>query len=172
MNAPIVLTKVSLVYSPTEDRIRMSGQVDESGSKVFWLTLRICQKLVNAIVNFVEKASSVPTGSDKELVLSFQQSAAMVRKTPSDPVVPPENAKIALIERVDVTYRKEQVVLSFVVPAGETAQFALSVQQARQWLGILRNQYRQAAWPTDAWPAWISGAEDKPMPTGASQQVH
>ena len=172
MNVPIVLTKVSLTYSPVEDRIRMTGQVNESDSRVFWLTLRICQKLVNAVGNFVEKASSIPTGSDKELVLSFQQSAAMVRKAPSEPVVPPENASPSLIERVDVAYRKEQVLLSFLVPDGTAAQFALTVQQARQWLGILRNQYRQAGWPMDVWPAWISGAEDKPMPSGASQQVH
>ena len=172
MHAPIVLTKVSLTYSSTEDRIRMTGQTGESGSQVFWLTLRICQKLVQVVGNFVERASAVPTGSDKELVLSFKQSAAMVRKPPADPVVPPENAQTALIERVDVSYRKEQVLLSFIVSSGETAQFALSVQQARQWLGILRNQYRQASWPMDVWPAWISGAEDKPMPLGTSQQVH
>ncbi len=150
----------------------MTGQVNESGARVFWLTLRICQKLVSIVGNFVEKASAVPTGSDKELVLSFKQSAAMVRKPASDPVVPPENASVSLVERVDVTYRKEQILLSFLIPGADTAQFALSIQQARQWLGILRNQYRQAAWPMDAWPGWISGAEDQPMPSGTSQRVH
>lgn len=30
MHAPIVLTKVSLTYSSTEDRIRMTGQIGES----------------------------------------------------------------------------------------------------------------------------------------------
>jgi hypothetical protein len=172
MKTPIVLTKVSLTYSPIEDRIRMSGQVSESGAIVFWLTLRICQKLVGTVGDFVEKAATIPSGSDKELVLSFQQSAAMVRTAPSEPVVPTEDAKVTLVEKIDVAFRKEQVLLSFFIPDGGVAQFSLSVQHARQWLGILRNQYRLAGWPMDAWPGWIAGAEDKAMPTGASYQVH
>ncbi|RJX32796.1 MAG: hypothetical protein C4516_03390 [Oxalobacter sp.] len=171
MKTPIVLTKVSLNYSPVEDRIRMTGQVSESETRVLWLTLRICQKLVGAVLNFVEKASAVPTGSDKELVLSFKQSAAMVRKMPADPVLPQQDTQFSLVERIDVSYRKEQVLLSFFLPDEGVAQFALSIQQARQWLGIVRNQYRQAAWPMEIWPAWIAGAEDKPMSSG-HHQVH
>lgn len=150
----------------------MTGQISEADAIVFWLTLRICQKLVKMVGAFVERASSVPTGSDKELVLSFQQSAAMVRKTPAEPVVPTEDTKVSLVERIDVNYRKDQVLLTFFIPGGGSAQFALSVQQARQWLGILRNQYQQAGWPMDIWPGWIAGAEEKPLPAGASQQMH
>ena len=172
MNKPIVLSKVSLTYSPVEDRMRMTGRISESEMMVFWLTLRLSQKLVRAVSDFIEKASSIPPGSDPELVLSFQQSAAMVRKEPSDPVVAGGDTKSSRVERIDITQRKDVVLLNFFIPGGGSAQLSLSVQNARQWLGILRTQYQAAGWPMDVWPAWIAGATDKRDPVGMSRSVH
>ena len=172
MKPPIILIKVSLIYSPLEDRIRLTGQVSETRSTVLWLTQRICQKLVRAVGHYIEKASVVPTGSDRELVLSFKQSAAMVRKAQTEPVIPTPGSKDALVERIDVSYRKDRVLLRFLVQEGEVAQFGLSIQQARQWLGILRRQYREAGWPMDVWPVWITEAEDPAASPGAGRQIH
>ncbi len=172
MKKPIVISKVSLTYSPVEDRMRMTGRVSESEVMVFWLTLRLSQKLVRAVGDFIEKASTIPQGSDPELVLSFQQSAAMVRKEPADPVVAGGDAKMLLVERIDITQRKDVVLLDFFIPDGGSAQLSLSVQNARQWLGVLRMQYQAAGWPMDLWPAWIAGAADKREPSGTSRSVH
>lgn len=172
MNKPIVLTKVSLRYSPVEDRINMSGRIGESGVMVFWLTLRICQKLVGALSQFIEKSTAVPSGSDKELVLSFQQSAAMVRNDSADPVVADNDAKSVLVERIDLTFKKESVLLAFFMPDGGVAHLTLALRNARQWLGILRDQYRQAEWPMDAWPTWFAESADRSVFAEKSARMH
>ena len=172
MNKPIILTKVSLRYSSVEDRMRMTGRISEDEVRVFWLTQRISHKLVKAMSDFIEKASPLPPGSDRELMLSFQQSAAMVRNEPSDPVTADSNAPSSLVDRIDISQHKDKISLNFFIPAGGSAQLSLSIQNARQWLGILHAQYQHAAWSLDSWPVWMSGAMDNPEVGRALRNVH
>lgn len=172
MKIPIVLTKVTMLYSPAEDRIRMTGRLNGQDAMVFWLTQRICLTLVRAVGDFVEMATDFPLGSDHELVLSFQQSAAMARPDASDPVVADACSESALVERIDIIQHADTALLLFIVHGNEQVQFSLSLHQARQWLGTLRAQFRLAAWSMETWPGWMVGAMESAPAKRGDRQIH
>ena len=172
MKTPIVLTKVTMLYSPAEDRIRMTGRLNGQEAMVFWLTQRVCLTLVRAVGDFVEMATDFPLGADHELVLSFQQSAAMARPDASDPVVADACAESALVERIDIIQHADTALLFFFVRGNEQVQLSLSLQQARQWLGTLRAQFRLAAWSLETWPGWLIGIAEAQQARRGDRQIH
>jgi hypothetical protein len=172
MPEQVVLNKVTLTYSSTEDRMQMTGEVSQSDPLVFWLTRRMCEQLVVAVSDFIEKASPIPTGADKDLMQSFRQNAALIRKEKSPPVVVGSNAKAVLVHKIDLTFQKETVLLAFYMSDAESAQLPLSIQTARQWLGILYVQYLNAEWPLDKWPSWATESPDKPASADRRQLMH
>lgn len=172
MPAQVSLNKVSLSYSAVEDRMRMTGDVSDSDPLVFWLTRRMCEKLVKAVSDFIEKSSSIPVGADKDLMLSFRQSAALIRKEKTEPVTAGSDAQVILVQKVDLKFHKESVVLAFFMSETDSANLSLSIQNARQWLGVLYAQYQAAAWPLDGWPAWATESNEKPVSPSQRKQMH
>ena len=153
---PVWLTKVSLFYSSTEDRLCLAGDAGEDAPVTLWLTLRLSRLLVDSLTKFIELASPVPHGANRDMVLSFQQSAAEMRNEPSDPVKPSNDAPPALVTLVNIEQRDDSLAMLFPLPNERTAGVVFSVQQARQWLGILLQQFRAADWPLDGWPDWMT----------------
>jgi hypothetical protein len=172
MPTHIALNKVTLTYSTNEDRIQMTGEVSESDPLVFWLTRRMCEQLVIAVSGFIEKASPIPTGADKDLMLSFRQNAALIKKEKSAPVKVGSDSKTFLVQKIDLTFQKEVVLLAFYMSETECAKLPLTVQNARQWLGILYAQYQHAGWPLGTWPAWATESPDKPASPDQRQLMH
>lgn len=158
MLPPLHLSKISLTYSSVEDRMRMAGEVAQAEPVAVWLTQRICRLLVPQLVRFVEKSSPLPPGSDRALLLSFQQSAAVMNNDVTEPVRESEVASPALVERVDLNFHQTLVVLTFWLTPEQTARLALTVEQTFQWLDILYRQYCLAEWPLEAWPEWLADA--------------
>jgi len=152
--------------------MRMTGEVSESDLLVFWLTRRMCEKLVKAVSDFIEKSSPIPKGADKESMLSFRQSAALIKKEKSEPVTAGSNAQVVLVQKVDLKFQKESVVLAFFMSDTESAKLTLPIQNARQWLGVLYAQYQAAAWPLDNWPVWATESHEKPVSTAQLKKMH
>ena len=152
--------------------MQIAGEVGQSNPLVFWLTRRMCEQLVKALCQFIEKESAIPTGADKELMLSFRQSSAMVKKEIAEPVRADSDAKAVLLQKIDLTFRQGSVVLVFYVSDNDSAHLPLTVQNARQWLGIIFEQYQAASWPLDNWPAWAMEMPSKPVSAEQQKLLH
>ncbi len=172
MPEKLVLNKVSLSYSSAEDRMCLAGEVSDADPLVFWLTRRMCEQLVVAITKFIETASSIPIGADKDLMLSFRQSAALIKKEDSEPVKPGNDAKTTLIQKIDLVFQKETIALVFFMSDDASAKLTLTTQNARQWLGILFAQYKIAGWPLGVWPSWATESPEKPSTPDQRQLMH
>ncbi|NTV06402.1 MAG: hypothetical protein HGA59_07855 [Chlorobiaceae bacterium] len=71
-----MLKKVTLQYIEIEDRIRMSADLDGEEPAVFWLTQRLCVRLVKKLSRHLEHSAPQSLLVDKGLMLSVQQHEA------------------------------------------------------------------------------------------------
>ena len=53
----IHLQRITTEYVNTEDRIRLSGEVEENTSIVLWLTQRLLAQLITHLFRLIEKQS-------------------------------------------------------------------------------------------------------------------
>jgi hypothetical protein len=148
-----LLQRLTTQYVDTEDRIRLAGENADGAVQVVWLTQRLLGRLVPAV------CQHLAPGNDQhaELISSFRQQAAQAGLAPQAPVHAPAEATQAPILRVDLTPTQEGLYLVFHGEHGEQASIVLPELVLRQWLVILRDQYRLAEWPEQAWPAWVDG---------------
>jgi hypothetical protein len=150
----VQLQRITTVYVDSEDRVRLSGTVAPSDSVVvIWLSQRLLQRLVPALVRWLEQQGfESPRG---ELLNSFAQQAARSDLTPQAPVQAPMDSDTWLAVAVDITAHAEQLVLRFRGQGQQQAMLALEAKPLRQWLSIVHHAYCQADWPQTVWPAWV-----------------
>ncbi|MCX6178408.1 MAG: hypothetical protein NT163_03400 [Chlorobiales bacterium] len=153
------LTKVTFTYNEVEDRIRMSAVLKGEGPMVFWLTQRLASRLVGALTDHLERSASRSSLMDRSLLLSCQQRDAEWQHAPSEPVGSVKDSLQVLPAKVDMSCSAEKVVLLFPLLDGEEAQLQMSLQELRQWLGIVYRQFKNAGWPLAVWPEWFTQAE-------------
>ena len=153
------LRKVTCIYSEVEDRIRMSALTQEGEPVVFWLTLRLCSRLVRALCVHLEHSVSNSKLVDVGLLLSCQQRDAEWQHEPSEPVSYSVGVRSALPEKVALSCSKEGAALLFSNVNFEDAQLQMSSLELRQWLAILYRQFKTADWPMSVWPEWFMLAE-------------
>jgi hypothetical protein len=182
----IHLQRITTEYVDTEDRIRLSGEVEENVSIVLWLTQRLLAQLITHLLGLIEKQSLDVVTTDSanpapasSLMQGFAQQAAQAELAPEVPVQAPESAQSWLVLEVDFSLNPEgALVLVFKRDAGKAAQqggedarkatLTVEAKQLRQWLGIVHAQWQQAGWPLTFWPTWM----DDQMPSDTASPVH
>ena len=172
MNKPentqtLSIKTVTLRYVAFEDRMRMAARLDGNDQIVFWLTLRHCQRILPVLVKCLEGEKGIESAVEKSLAHSFRQKAAEWEKkeTPSaEPVLPSGEERSLLPERVIVVCAEKGVTLFFPLEEGKkSAKLMMSLQELRQWLGILYRQFKRAEWPLEMWPEWFTGTTPNGM---------
>ena len=96
-----LLTKVTFRYNEVEDRILMSALLQSGEPVAFWLTQRLCGRIIPALTAHLER--SVPRSSlivDKGLLLSCQQREAEWQHKHSEPVRTTGMSPLGLPEKV------------------------------------------------------------------------
>lgn len=151
----LLLSKVTLTYSEVEDRILMSAKLDGGDVVVFWLTLRLCGRLVNELTGYLERSASRPVYVDTGLLLTCHQREVMWQHVPSEPVSLSKGALQVLPVKVVLSCSSQGAVLLFYLRDGQDAQLHMNLQKLRQWLAIVHQQYKNAGWPMDVWPEWF-----------------
>ncbi|GAB4270445.1 MAG: hypothetical protein Kow0065_20260 [Methylomicrobium sp.] len=157
-----VLSRITTVYIPTEDRVRLSGQVAPGRVVVVWLSLRLLNRMVPMLTEWLEKQDADLPRAD--LLQSVKQERArdqLLERARQDGELPvpaeqPESDWLA--RSVDVQQRSDRMQLIFKdqpSPPQRLAALPLQPLQLRQWLNILLTAYAQAQWPLDVWPEWI-----------------
>ena len=182
----IHLQRITTEYVNTEDRIRLSGEVEENTSIVLWLTQRLLAQLITHLLDLVEKQSLDMATTDSanpapasSLMQGFAQQAAQAELAPEVPVQATDSAQSWLVLEVDFSISTEgALVLVFKRDAGAAAQqegadagkatLTVEAKQLRQWLRIVHAQWRQAGWPLTFWPTWM----DEQIPSDTSSPIH
>ncbi|NTV17279.1 MAG: hypothetical protein HGB09_07540 [Chlorobiaceae bacterium] len=154
-----MLKKVTLQYIEIEDRIRMSADLDGEEPAVFWLTQRLCVRLVKKLSRHLEHSAPQSLLVDKGLMLSVQQHEAGWRQKYSEPVRIGGLSRSVLPEKVDLICPAGGAAIIFPLYEGEPARLQMNMLELRQWLAVVYRQFKIAGWPMDAWPQWFNLAE-------------
>jgi hypothetical protein len=133
-------------YNDTEDRIRLVCETD-AGPVILWLTQRLLQRLVPALVRWLEQQQG--RTSKALTAFAFAQSSARKRRIP--PQLPSW-----LVRTVSLHREKGQIRLTFKADASRTAAITLAIAPLYKWLELLYDAYLAAQWPLTAWPAWVT----------------
>lgn len=144
--SPIKLERLTTEYIDQEDRIRLSGEI-QNGRLIIWLTQRLAQRLVPLLLQWLEQQST-----SRQAVALFNFSQQKVQAADQAPEVVSD----WLASSIDIATTKEHVGLTFKSSAGHAANITFAALHLRQWLDILHDVYMHGQWPMDAWPAWIS----------------
>lgn len=147
------LRRITTEYIDLEDRIRLSGEIENSAPVVIWLTQRLLQRLLPAPLQWLE--SQAGDSPFAELMRGFAQQAARAELVPQAPVRVVAGGAAWLALAVDITQSQEAVSLTFRGADGQNASLTLATKPLRQWLGIVHEAYLRAGWSLDQWPAWL-----------------
>lgn len=158
-----VLQRVSTAYLENEDRLRLTGELADGDTVVFWLTQRLLNRLVPHLTSwlarqagsFASMASPAIQSAHHDIVQGFAQQSARAQLKPEPPVRAASTAAGWRVESVDVAQGEAGVALTFKGEAGEQVVMTMTTQPLRQWLSIVYEQVVAAEWPTTAWPAWM-----------------
>jgi hypothetical protein len=146
----IELERMTTQYVATEDRISITANVKSGGTARLWLTRRIGDRMVAALVKAVQ-----PRHRDRayaELIGEMTQQEAEQRLEPQPEVQAATPDHEWLIDKISLQFPTGAVVVRLTGPQGQEAGMALSTEVVRQWLGILRRVYQHGEWPIDQWP--------------------
>ena len=156
------LQKFTTEYVATEDRIRLSGEIENNGALVIWLTQRLLQRLIPVLTEWLEKQS--PGKLPGEIVQSFAQQAARTALTPQEPVSSTTARASWLASSVDINRSAQAVRLTFRADDEQSAELPLNATHLRQWMGIVHDLHAAAGWPMNIWPEWIRPAAEPDLP--------
>lgn len=148
----IALERITTEYIETEDRIRLSGEAADGAPVAIWLSLRLLQRLLPALLPLLEgRRSDLHAG----IMQGFAQQAARAELKPQAPVQVRVDSAAWLAFAVDIAPTGQAVTLTFRSADGQAAAIALGALPLRQWLGILHDMYVKAEWPLAVWPDWV-----------------
>ena len=119
----IALQKITTVYVDKEDRIRLTGALQNGDTIVIWLTQRLLQLLVPSLSNWLQKSDTVAgaaLGAEKD-VQSFRQQAAKASIEKQPPVAPTGQSLIWVAVGVDYRSNNSQIHLIFKGQNSEAA---------------------------------------------------
>jgi hypothetical protein len=155
------LEKITTRFVAAEDRLRLDGQAPSGRVVVLWVTQRLMRRVVPVLLRHV---SATLAGQPlPEVRHEFAQAAARAAhrdRGQQAPVVPDAEAAASgwRVETVEVTAGQGGITLSLRGEKGEAARLFLAFGALRVWINILHDVWRQAEWPTDVWPEWVTQA--------------
>lgn len=161
----MLLEKITFDYSMQEDRICVMAQTRQGDPVLMWLTQRLCKSLASTLLGHLDKTTSVPPAADKDMMMAFQQSAAVLQQEPSAPVQTPDNTCATRIDVVDIHMAADKVELVFHLAGEDRARMVLNPAQLRQVLQIILTLFRKGDWSTAQWPSWMLDASPGVPPT-------
>ena len=173
----ITLQRITSEYIESEDRIRLTAISDAEETIILWLTQRLLIRLITHFLGWLEKdapeiARSSAIGQETKSALQgmAQQSAATNLQEQSAVTANSDSAAL-LVKEIDIKMSEEAVLLVFKCDDGQKAELSFTVQQLRQWLGMIHRLWRLAEWPVSIWPDWMDDNQ-QPDSVDADSPVH
>ncbi len=159
------IQKLTVSYDEREDRLFLAAQCENGQAQGLWLTQRLANPLIKVLLQRLGDVVAVGKAAHQQMALqAWEQSAAHVqqyRAGRNEPVSVPPGAQHGLIDTVNVVcHANGDFHLIFRWPQEHSLAFPMTATAMRQWLGILREQYRRADWAGKGiWPAWFEAAQ-------------
>ncbi len=154
------IIRFSQMFDPSEDRIAWITEDDRGETTRLWLSLRLCQRMVGALVPKVQEIRPAPTvAASDPAIQSWEQAAAMAQLEPGPPILPSAKTTTGLVQSIDIAPVNGEFLLTLHFGEGEQRSLALTAVEMRQSLTVLYRLYRAAEWPLDVWPGWVSGED-------------
>lgn len=158
-----ILKRITTAYIENEDRIRMTGQSAGGDTVCLWLTRRITDRLLAALFKILAPAREAPGA---EIFAQLAQQRAELQHAPQTPVQPPAGGPAGhLVQAVSIARLEGAIRLALRENGNDIAFIALTDNEMRQWLAIVRQAYRTAEWPMHDWPDWLTEAAVPTVPT-------
>ena len=173
----LAVTRATLAYNQTQDRISLTCALKNEECVVLWLTARLASQLVPHLCQAVTQVPDThPTNGDPAVIDNDAPTSAEAfdrDKTPiagsaqeratEAPVVAGADSAAWVVTAIDLTNGPMLVQLGFRDDQGH-APVLLSLEhtQLADWSEGLKRCYAQAGWPMDCWH----------ISAGASPQSH
>ncbi|MGR3608695.1 MAG: hypothetical protein ACU0BN_07535, partial [Sulfitobacter sp.] len=129
-------------FVPEEDRIQLLIELTSGEVKVAWLTRRLLNRLVKALLERLESSQAIVSADAPRAAVAaqrFSQADAVSRIKPQTAVTlstEVEDAHTqALVTRVDVRTRAKGILLAMHSDEGLVQALPFTEQGLRQWLG-------------------------------------
>lgn len=168
-------------YVELEDRIRLIAQTKQGGVMVLWLTQRLLNRLVPYFCHWLQSQSTAVTPAlqyvhqgfaQQAAQLALQQSVENAVQLPTPTAQLGADVNAVLVHGVQITATGDHLMLGFKDVQGTVhAQLPLSTKVLRQWLCIIKKQYRKAHWPIVDWPQWLQASDLDLAATPSSRAV-
>ena len=176
------VTRATLAFDKTEDRISLTCAFKDHDNVILWLTARLARQLVPHLVELTAQLPANHSASSQDEVVaergletggSFadevpEGEAGEIQKSRAaePPVIAEAGSPSRVVTAVDVTHSPMLVKLGFRDDQGDAAVLlSLEHLQLAQWLEGVRQCFVQAGWPMDCWQDPV-GTD----PTGAATQ--
>lgn len=155
-------------YDRDEDRMRLSVADAAGQAAVLWLTRRLSDRLIGALLQSLASEAREPVAPVvRQTVQTYAQLQARLMQKPAAPVPYETAAWEGLVREIGLgkdaagqhclSFRCGQVPTVAVMP--------LAALPLRQWLHVLQRIYLRADWRTEIWPEWMKSAvAASPMP--------
>lgn len=155
--------RITIEYDREEDRLRLSVASPKGDQAVLWMTRRIAERLVPALLERVtaipsEEVAQQAKGPQQasEAAQVYEQLQARLLQKPSEPVRPGEETAWLLIRKISLaTTTNGALAITFTCDDGEQWIQVMSQTKLRQWLQMLHHLFARAQWRKDFWPEWL-----------------
>ena len=159
------LERITSEYIESEDRIRLTAIGAAEETLILWITQRLLIRLITHFLGWLEKgapevalSSAIDNEAKSALQGMAQQSATAKLQEQSAVAATPDSVAL-LVKEIDIKMNEEVVLLVFKCHDDQKPELTFTIQQLRQWLGMIHRLWRQADWPLSIWPEWMDDSQ-------------
>ena len=173
----ITLQRITSEYIKSEDRIRLTAISEAEETIILWITQRLLIRLIAHFLGWLEKEapevarSSAIDNEAKSALQEMAQQSAVANLQNQSAVTANSDSAALLVKEIDIKMSEEVVLLVFKCDEAWKAELSFTVQQLRQWLGMIHRLWRLAEWPVSIWPDWMDDNQ-QPDSVDADSSVH
>ena len=158
----VILNKVTLAYSPAEDRISVRGQMQSGGSLLLWITQKLARQLVPHLRIRLSALNSV--AADHEAKQCGGDTPQGGADGVQCHVICGEGAPEYLIRSIDISWKEGQLTLAFHCQEPHSiCILSLSHDSTVQVIDALSQCAETARWP--AYPGALQAEREDQGPS-------
>ena len=178
------VTRATLAFDKTEDRISLTCAFKDHDNVILWLTARLVRQLVPHLMELTSQLPANHSASSQDGVVaerdletgdSFSDEAPEGKpggiqksRTAEPPVIAEAGGPSRVVTAVDITNSAMLVKLGFRDDKGDAAVLlSLEHMQLAQWLEGVQQCFVQGDWPMDCWQDPVG----KDLSRAATQRV-